>query len=207
MFSQLDDLFGSLEFEDSGSARIAAVAEESAGLRVRLYVRFDAADVAEQMWEFVCGDLRTYELRSSPISSVEFVAKHSLLIPYTTSEVSLNFVGRPASPSALVGELWEAHQDVTEGWFSFGAYLNGGLKTTDLLASGNGILATGPRPFLDRYAAVLKRHGLRVAWVGEREPLEWRDGAWRPEKGDLRALVLDDSYIIGREWTDARRLV
>jgi hypothetical protein len=206
VFSQLDDVFGSLEFEDSGNARIAAVAEESAALRIRLHVRFDAADVPEQMWEFVCGELRTYELRSTPISSVEFVAEHSLLIPYTTSSVSLNFVGRPASPSALVGELWEAHQEVTQGWIAFDAFLNAGLKTTDLLASGNGILATGPRPFLDRYAAVLTRHGLRVAWVGEGEPRQWRDGAWGPEKGDLRALVLDDSYIIGREWTDARRL-
>ena len=79
MFSQLDDVFGSLEFEDSGNARIAAVAEESAALRIRLHVRFDAADVPEQMWEFVCGELRTYELRSTPISSVEFVAEHSLL--------------------------------------------------------------------------------------------------------------------------------
>ena len=113
--------------------------------------------------------------------------------------MSLNFVGRPASPSALVGELWEAHQEVTQGWFAFDAFLNAGLKTTDLLASGNGILATGPRPFLDRYAAVLKRHGLRVASVGEGEPRQWRDGAWRPEKADLRALVLDDSYIIGRD--------
>ena len=102
MFSQLDEVFGSLEFEDSGTARIAAVAEESTGLRLRLHLRFDAADVPEQMWEIVCGEPRTCELRSTPISSVEFVAEHSLLIPYTTSSVSLNFVGRPASPSALV---------------------------------------------------------------------------------------------------------
>jgi hypothetical protein len=106
----------------------------------------------------------------------------------------------------LVGELWEAHQDVTQGWFSFDTFLNAGLKTTDLLASGSGILATGPRPFLDPYAVVLERHGLRAAWVGEGEPVEWRDGAWLPEKGNLQALVLDDSYIIGRNWTDARRV-
>ena len=154
MFSQLDDVFGSMEFEDSGAAWIAAVAEESNPPCVSGCTSASMRLTSpRQMWEFVCGELRTYELRSGPISSAEFVAEHSLLIPYTTSSVSLNFVGRPASPSALVGELWEAHQEVTQGWFAFDAFLNARLKTTDLLASGNGILATGPRPFLDRYAA------------------------------------------------------
>lgn len=206
MFSHLEEVFGSLEFEDSGVARIASVVHEGEGLRVRLHVHFDAADVPAQMWEFACREMRTYELRYLAIESFEFVSRHTLLVPYTAKWVKLSFVGRPLSASALVGELYEVHREVTEGWFAFDAFLNRQLKTTDLLASGSGILAEGPRLFLEGYAGVLERHGLRMSWVAEREPLEWRDGAWLPERGNLQALVLGDSYIIGRNWTDAHRV-
>jgi hypothetical protein len=206
VFAELEALFESLEFEENGVAHIAAVIEGPDDLRVQLHVRFDAIDMAPKVWEFVCADLRTYRLCPEPIESIEFTTEHPLLVPYTAKTVSLNFVGAPVSPNALVGELWQAHQEGTDGWFSFDTFLNPGIKTAELLASGSGILAEGPRPFLDRYATVLKRHGLRIAWVGEREPLEWRDGAWLPEKRDLQALVLGDSYVIGRDWTDAHRI-
>lgn len=206
MFLQLDEVFGSLEFEESGVARITSMAEEAEGLRVQLHIRFNASDVPAQTWEFACRGVRTYELRYRPIESFEFVSEHTLLVPYTATWASLSFAGRPMSPTALVGELWEAHWQVTEGWFGFDAFLNPGLEITDLVASGGGILAEGPRPFLGRYAAVLERHGLRISWVAERDPLEWRDGAWLPEKDNLHALVLGTSYIIGCDWTDARQV-
>jgi hypothetical protein len=206
MFSHLEDLFGSLEFGNSGVARIAAMTHEAERLRFQLNVGFNNAELAAQIWEVVCGDVRTYELRDSPIESVEFASAHALLVPYTAKSVTLSFVGVPVSASAVVGELWEAHQVVTQEWFSFDAFLNAELKTTDLLASGSGILAEGPRPFHTSYAAVLERHGLRVAWVNERDPLQWRDGAWLPEKADVQALVFGDSYVIGRDWAEARRL-
>jgi hypothetical protein len=128
-------------------------------------------------------------------------------VPYLTKWVSLNFVGVSPSPSALVGELWEAHQNVTQGWFAFDAFLNRGLGITKLLASTSGSLAGGPRPFLEEYAAVLERHDrMRAGLIAEHDPLEWRQGIWRPDQGDLHALVLGDSYIIGCDWTDARRM-
>jgi hypothetical protein len=146
VFSKLADVLASSEFENTGVARIASMDEKSEGLRVQLHVRFDAADGAAQTWEFLCGDVRTYDLRYGPIESVELVSQHPLLIPYTARWASLNFVGVPMSPSSVVGGLWEVHREVTEGWLSFDAFLNAGLKTTDLLASGGGILGEGPRP-------------------------------------------------------------
>ena len=88
----------------------------SAPITLRVVAK-DRFDEPAQNWEFTCRDVRTYTLRYLPIESFEFVSKHTLLVPYTAPWASLSFVGRPVSPSALVGELREAHRKLTEGWF------------------------------------------------------------------------------------------
>ncbi len=116
---------------------------------------------------------------------------------------------------ALVGALYERHQDSAEGWIPFPRFLNASHpKLPTLLAGGHGLLADGPIPLMEAYAAVLLEHGVRASMLEPRPPqrLEVRGGpdpcyethTLLEEDRDLAVLTLGESFVVAKSFAAMR---
>lgn len=198
MLGELETVLASLEFEENGAVLVAS-AHWFQDRSCRLLLNVQIGDDAErrQAWLVRCADTRAARVIGDWAAGVTLAADHPLLLPYTQPQAELAFRGHPTDPRAVVGELWEAHCAVTDTWYPFEWFFNRGLPLAELLGTGGGVLAEGPRPVLDRYGAALASHGIEWSVLAERPPLRWLDGAWRPEPRGLHALVIGESYVVG----------
>ena len=197
MLGELDALFSTLEFEESGAVLISSVRWPDQGCEILLDVRTGDEANPRQAWLVRCAEIRATRLSPSWDDLVELVPNHPLLLRYTEPHARLAFRGRPEHPLALVGALWAAHRAVTEGWYPFEEFFNSNVPLPELVAAGGGILAEGPRPVLDAYANALSDHGVTPSIFGERPPQRWLDGAWVPEAEGLAVVLMGESYVIG----------
>ena len=194
---ELDALFDTMEFEDNGGLVVASVRWPGRGCELLLNVRTGEEAAPRQAWRVWCTDFRASRLSVAWVDRAELAAEHPLLFPYTEPHGKLAFLGRPTDSRVVVADLWEVHRLATDLWHPFEAFFNPGLPLTELLASNSGLLAEGPVSLLERYAGVLRDHGLEPSIFGQRPPVRWLDGAWRPEAPDLRAFILGESFVVG----------
>ena len=193
---EFEELVGSLEFEERGSLRLTSAtwADPACELLLDLCVN---ESTSHQAWLVRCGAVRAYRLVSEWLDRAHLFGEHALLIPYTEPRVQLAFLRRPSNADAVVGQLWEAHRRLLGQWVPFDEYLNPGMSPSDLLASGGGCLADGPRSLMQAYAGVLDLHGVEPSFLAERPAVRWLDEAWQPELRDLQVFVMGESYPIG----------
>ena len=175
--------------------------------RIQLDVHTGREDEPWQAWRIICAAPRTSRLTGEWASDVRFETDHPLLAPFTQPHTQLAFHGCATNPAAVVGELWETHREVTGLWYPFEYFLNPGVALTELLGTSGGMLADGPRGFLDAYGDVLRRNSIDATFIGERPPAQWVDGAWQPERSDLAVLLAGESYVIGAEFSAERQAV
>jgi len=206
VLGELQDVFDSPAFEDFGWARIRGFDHNGSGLVVRLKIGFDDETVPSQNWQVRCSQVRGYRFTEAPVSSLQLASDHPLLLPFTEPHVQLSFRGQAPVPMAAVGTLWNTHEQATEGWIQLPHFLNPNLPLLQLIASGSGILAEGPRLLLDQYAKALEPHGLEFTRVGERAPKRWEGGRWQAEPSGLEVLLFGDSFVIGQGFTAERDL-
>lgn len=84
---------------------------------------------------------------------------HVVLDQYTRRREFLHFAQRPGNADEVIGQLWRAHTAAVDDWIPFDRYLNRELQLAELLASGSGLLATGPDFLIDPYERVMRDFG------------------------------------------------
>jgi len=185
-----------LDFEDTRNVQVEQIAWSEHGCEIQLALGYQSGAPAEH-WRVRCAEISEYRILPGFIEWAKLTTQHLLLDLRRCPSAKLSFRGR-ARPGDVIADLWAAHRELADDWewFSFSEYLNG-MDLRELLASGSGILAEGPRVVLDAYASVLESHGISTSIFAERAPSYFRDGAWQPERSDLQVLLLPPSYIIG----------
>lgn len=183
-------------------------------LRLDLELVFPYQDSTE-LWSITCAGPRRWLLGSEDFEPVALAGEHPLLWEHTKDTCHLFFKGRSTDALALVGALYERHHESSDGRIPFPRFLNAShLKLPVLLAGGHGLLADGPIPLMEAYAAVLSEHGVRSSMLEPRPPrrLEIRGGpdpdsethTWLEEDRDLAVLTLGDSFVVAKSFAAAR---
>jgi hypothetical protein len=153
-------------------------------------------------WDVRCRGVHEARMRDRGGHDIQLTAAHPLLLRYQEPSVDLYFRGVPASASALLGDLYLAHRRIVGDWVNPADILNqrvGDLEA--LIASGAGMLASGPKSVVREYAAVSRRHGVSVRLCGfDASMLAGRREA-TPDGGSVEVLILDRSYVVAREFT------
>lgn len=144
-------------------------------------------------FDLKCYDVRRHELTASPADGIEWVADHPVLWTFTSEPCYLHFTSRPTDAYSVVGILYVTHEALYQGWRNMRDALNKCYPSRlhDLLASGNGMLASGPRVALEAYAAAL--NGVLDSHITVGSHVHYD-----PEAG-FHALVFDEGYVVCRE--------
>lgn len=90
-----------------------------------------------------------------------WVDDHPAIQQYVQTSEYLHFAAAPEDSHHVVGELWAAHRELADDWIPFDRYLNLESPLDQLLASGSGLLATGPAFLIAAYSDVLEKEGCR----------------------------------------------
>lgn len=168
MLGDLLAIVGSREFDEAGGVlRVRAAAFSERGLSIDLELRVEA-ESAE--WLLTCEESAQHRLCGGFISTLQVESEHPLLWRFNKPQRAIYFRGTTASPHALIGAIAEAHVDMVGNWLPLDAFLNSGVRLSELLAGGHGLFADGPQPVLDAYERVLTEHGLAVSPVLLRAP-------------------------------------
>ena len=149
-----------------------------------------------EIWVVACEYLAAHTVVSPAGDSVALVSEHPVLWEHTERVESLYVSGTATSPDAVVGALWAAHRERCGGWVPPDRFLNTSQPLADSFRGSGGLVAWSPAPITDAYAAVLRSHGLRPNARSFHEAKHLR--------GDLRALLIGESYFVGREFSASR---
>ena len=188
---------------DDTVIRIGTVKTIGKGLELRLEVStFNWGENSRKI-EVRCEEVLDYAIRNEVASSIILTSDHPLLWRFTYDTASAFFNGIPPDVYAATGALYEAHRHATDDWFGLETQLNGGLKLSQLLCAGNGLLAWGPVPLLTIYKDVLSQYSVEVEIVGSYPPGGWMSPAEVQNRlrKETKALIIGDSYVSGIGWT------
>ena len=145
--------------------------------------------------------IKTVQFRSSRISfdtasSIEISNNDPLLWYYSDKHCSLYFNGSCCDTDKLFIDLYRIHNSIFNGLSNFEDTLNQPNNFDNLIQSKNGLLASGPRKLLDKYATVLDKHNILYSIIGDRVPQYWDGEKHIDETGNAKVLFIGSSYII-----------
>lgn len=204
-FPALTQLLASPEFEGNGWMTIESFTNRESAGEVVLDVRSLRDDFERQRWRLTCEDLRACRVSVEPVDDVQVLERHVLLARFHDAHAKLAFTGRVPDPRHVVADLRTRHIAIAGAWVPFETYLNPSLPLAELFSFSGGILAEGPRRFLDAYADVLAVHGAEASLLHERPPMRWNGEAWEHERQDVKLMLLSpDSWLIGARFAAER---
>lgn len=134
--------------------------------------------------------VREHRLSVGMFANLRLLDDHPLLYEYNTNPIGVFFRGTPAHPNDLVLDLFQAYASTFGPWRQIPTYLNLNKPLVDLVAGGGDMLGEMPKPLAERMAKVLEHHGLETKLI---------EGARTEPK--LKALLLDDSYIVALDFS------
>lgn len=195
------DLFHMLQERDEEDVHVSFVSAKSRGRRLLLHaeVHLLSEDVV-QLWAFQCRNVFENHVRiGADEASIELTHNHCLLWQYQREIVSLYLNGQSSEhPDTIVGALYLAHFEVTQGWCDFHRWLNPAMKLPQLISLGAGLLAEGPEPIVSVYERVVQQFGIGTSKLfrGPLRPWDRLENKWMETSVEPVALVSDASWII-----------
>jgi len=149
--------------------------------------------------------IKTIQFRSSrisfdPGSSIEISNDDPLLWYYSDKLCSIYFNGSCNDTDKLFLDLYRVHNSIFNGQLNFEETLNQPYNFDSLIQSENGLLASGPRKLLEKYAAALSKHNIQYSIIGDRVPQYWDGQKHNDENGNAKVLFIDNSYIIADDF-------
>lgn len=149
--------------------------------------------------------IKTVQFRSSrisfdPASSIEISNDDPLLWYYSDKQCSIYFNGSCNDTDKLFLDLYRVHNSIFNGQLNFEETLNQPYNFDSLIQSKNGLLASGPKKLLEKYAPALSRHNIQYSIIGDRVPQYWDGQKHNDETGNAKVLFIDNSYIIADDF-------
>src|SRR5690606_7986904 len=177
MLAELQSVFHTLEFEESGW--LSAERFERDGERLVLTLRVETGVEREppQRWRVTCEGVADFKLKYEAATDLDIVdGDYPTLWPYLHYRADLYCVGAPpADADALLGALYRVHQEATGAQLPFGI----GLNALNALPHGAGLIASGPAPLIEVYENALRAHGVETSVQAGAPPLKWDGGQQR----------------------------
>lgn len=205
LLESLSSLRGTFEFEDSGGFRFGSAENTAQGIVIQLFlVPGDGSE--EQHWRIECSGVRDFQLRGEFSDGLCVISEHPVLLPFAEQVTDLYFYSASPNPMATVGALLESHREIVGSWIPFERFLNVLPKRlSQLLTASSGQLASGPVSLMEAYSRVLGEHGIHSSMLPNRSPAFWDGEKWVVSSAPLRALILEDSYVVAEKF-DAQRV-
>jgi hypothetical protein len=166
------------------NGQVVSVARDVAGSAVIMF-ECDDWEQGSRRRRFDLVFENVLELTASPsyLCGLHGTSDHPLLWNYNDDNSTLYFSSSPANPFELVGELYESHSRLLQGWRPLSDYLH---ANSALMCQGYGQFAAGPRRVIDEYARIL---GDRCRWSIIRG---------HTPTGGCRVVLLDRRYVVCR---------
>jgi hypothetical protein len=198
---ELERIFHSLEFEESGAIQISAAEWSSNELILRLSIRTGNLDDFEE-WICTARGIRKESLtRDFDAESVQIHENHPLAWEYNNYESELYFGSAPKDPHKFITRLLEVHENATGGWIPLDQYINyGHLSLLQLCSSSSALFAKGPISLLKIYLELMEDFEMRPRLIGEYEPTILIDGEYVAETNLKEVLIMGSSYVIAEEF-------
>jgi len=124
---------------------------------VALDLGLEGSDSPTEFFRVVGHGVVDLRIVSSCAEPLHLLTEYSQLRQFSEPWAELTFVGKPYSLLQLLGALWTAHDAWCGQTLPFGTFLNAPDRLAWLLAGGHGLLARGPRSFIDGLRKVLTR--------------------------------------------------
>lgn len=165
----------------------------------------DNNSIVRQEWTITATGYRTSKIHHTLSSSLEITDEHPILWLYSDMQSELYFSSPCKDPNALFYDLYETHRFIFENLIPFEDSLNPANYYPTLMESDSGLLAQGPRKLMEQYAVILEKHQMSCNIIGERIPTYWDGEKQADEKGNLKVLFIDHSYIIAEDFAFSQR--
>ncbi|MDN3019915.1 hypothetical protein PH210_27615 [Paenibacillus sp. BSR1-1] len=167
-------------------------------ITVDINLTFYGEEEIQEEWKIVCENNGTHRFEFEVVEEWEIFSDHELLWDYNKEYVSIYFNGKTNSTTDVIGELYKAHYNNTEGYIPFGEYINHLVYRIDkLLDGGIGLFAYGPLNLLDSYRNVLTKYGYKTNVY----PLNYRNEKDYKKDTDYKLLVMGNSYVVAKNFS------
>jgi len=133
----------------------------------------------------------------------EPVRDHPVLWPFADSICNLFVASAPQDPYTLIGHLAAVH-DHFENWFPFSTWFarKNVEEQIDLLRSGSGCFATGPRRAMEKYRDILESYGCRPTLVSN-DPRTDENNEVIRDRCPFSCMVFDPQiYVVAMDFEE-----
>jgi hypothetical protein len=132
---------------------------------------------------------------------IRIVVDHPLLWRYTDFQASLYYTGNCTHPEKLFYNIYRVHFGLYGTYVPIEIFLNMNDFVRQFQSQG-GLLAKGPKQVLTRFAQCLEDAGIEWSIINEHRPTYWAEGGLRPERKDLKILLIGqtDTYVIAEDF-------
>lgn len=184
------------EFYDGLVVDVRGVSSDRPGETLSLVVVLGAQQREMSRWRIEVRGLAEHALKLESHCAIEHSDQHPLLLDHVGRRGDLYFRGPIESPSAVLGDLLTAHQELFGTWRPVQAFWNEafgpGSRMLDLLAADSGLIASGPMALMEAFNAVLASHGVSGNILDKGPIKRWDDELqWVEETRDLSVLTLN----------------
>lgn len=142
--------------------------------------------------------VREHKVSVGMFGSLRFVDDHPLLYQYNVTPVGLFFRGQAADTNALLVDVLQAYASVFGPWRQIPTYLNIAKPLFSLLAGTGDMVGEMPKPLAEALAHALEAHQLETKQIEGENP-QTADEHGRSQL--LKALIIDESYIVALDFT------
>ena len=188
--SNLNTIFGSLEYEENGGLVISALTYKGDDLKVLFTLSYGDNERPEQFWQLDIIGIEKERFVRNWVTFPEIYSDHFLLYEYIDNYIELYFNDKTSNPEKLLIDLYSSHSINYSSDLKFGIGINAPNGMLKLCSSDNGLFARGPKRILNEYAKCLTANGIRTNFISEIES----------DKKGLKLLLFGDSYFIGKNF-------
>ncbi len=133
--------------------------------------------------------------------NIRIVNDHPLLWRYNDLQASLYYTGRCSDPEKLFYQIYQVHFSLYQTYIPVEIFLNMNDFVRQFQLSG-GLVARAPQKVLTRYAQCLADHGIEWSIINEHRPTYWDGAGHRPERTDLKILLIGqtNTFVIAENF-------
>lgn len=158
-------------------------------------------DDRRAMWRVEAIGHRNNRITFDYGENIRIVDDHPLLWRYTDLQASLYFGGSCTDPQKLFYQIYQVHFGLYQTYIPIETFLNMNDFVRQFQSTG-GLVARAPRKVLNRYAQCFEDAGIEWSIINEHRPTYWDGADRRPERTDLKMLLIGktDTFVIAEDF-------